>query len=42
VRDLVHVEQVGSLTLEGFQRPVTAYNVLGMKGVRGPDAGERT
>jgi class 3 adenylate cyclase len=34
VRDMVDVEQVGPLTVKGFQKPITAYNVLGMKGVR--------
>jgi class 3 adenylate cyclase len=34
VRDMVDVEQIGPLTVKGFQRPITAYNVLGMKGVR--------
>ena len=34
VRDMVEVDQVGPLTIKGFQRPITAYNVLGMKGVR--------
>jgi class 3 adenylate cyclase len=34
VRDMVDAEQVGPLTVKGFQRPVTAYNVLGLKGVR--------
>ena len=28
VRDMVDVEQVGPLTIKGFQRPITAYNVL--------------
>jgi adenylate cyclase len=32
VEDLVEVEPVGELTLKGFHRPVTAHNVLGMKG----------
>ena len=34
VRDMVDAEQVGPLTIKGFQRPITAYNVLGMKGIR--------
>jgi class 3 adenylate cyclase len=38
VRDLVDVQQVGPLTVKGFQRPITAFNVLGMKGVPRPDA----
>jgi adenylate cyclase len=38
VRDMVDAEQVGPLTVKGFQRPVTAHNVLGMKGVRRVDA----
>jgi class 3 adenylate cyclase len=38
VRDMVDAEQVGPLTVKGFQRPVIAYNVLGMKGVRRADA----
>jgi class 3 adenylate cyclase/HAMP domain-containing protein len=37
VRDMVDTEPVGPLTVKGFQRPVTAYNVLGMKGVRRAD-----
>jgi class 3 adenylate cyclase len=31
VDELVEVEPVGELTLKGFHRPVTAYNVLRMK-----------
>lgn len=38
VRDMVDAEPVGPFTVKGFQRPVTAYNVLGMKGVRRADA----
>jgi class 3 adenylate cyclase len=38
VRDMVDVEQVGPLNVKGFQKPITAYNVLGMKGVRRSDA----
>jgi class 3 adenylate cyclase/HAMP domain-containing protein len=38
VRDMVDVEPLGPLTVKGFQRPVTAYNVLGMKGVRRQEA----
>ena len=30
--DLVEVEPIGELSLKGFQRAVTAYNVLGLKG----------
>jgi adenylate cyclase len=30
--DLVDAEPVGELTLKGFQRPVAAYNVRGLKG----------
>jgi class 3 adenylate cyclase/HAMP domain-containing protein len=40
VRDMIDVEPMGPLTVKGFKRPVTAYNVLGMKGVRRADAGE--
>ncbi len=32
VEDLVDVEAVGELTLKGFHRPVSAYNILGLKG----------
>jgi adenylate cyclase len=32
MESLVDVEPVGELALKGFQRPVTAYNVLGLKG----------
>ncbi len=32
VEDLVEAEPVGELTLKGFHRPITAYNVLRMKG----------
>jgi class 3 adenylate cyclase/HAMP domain-containing protein len=38
VRDMVDAEQVGPLAVKGFQRPVIAYNVLGMKGVPRSDA----
>ncbi|HEX9142845.1 MAG TPA: response regulator [Candidatus Binatia bacterium] len=31
VDELIDVEAVGELTLKGFHRPVTAYNILGMK-----------
>lgn len=31
VEELIDVEAVGELTLKGFHRPVTAYNILGMK-----------
>ena len=31
VEELVEVEPVGELTLKGFQRPVTAHNILGLK-----------
>ena len=34
VRDLVEVGEVGPLTVKGFQQPVVAYNVLGIKGSR--------
>jgi class 3 adenylate cyclase/CHASE3 domain sensor protein len=34
VRDLVEVSEVGPLTVKGFQQPVVAYNVLGVKGTR--------
>jgi adenylate cyclase len=36
VEDLVEVEPVGELTLKGFQRPVTAYNVVGLHNVARP------
>ncbi len=29
---VVEVEPVGELTLKGFLRPVTTFNVLGLKG----------
>jgi class 3 adenylate cyclase len=32
VEDLVEVEPVGELTLKGFHRPITAYNILRLKG----------
>lgn len=32
VEELVEVEKVGELTLKGFQRPVTSFNVCGLKG----------
>ncbi len=32
VRDLVDVVEVGPFTVKGFQKPVTAYSVLGVKG----------
>jgi class 3 adenylate cyclase len=32
VEDLVEVEPVGELTLKGFYRPITAHNVLRLKG----------
>ena len=32
VEELVEVEPVGELTLKGFQRPVTAHNIIGLKG----------
>jgi adenylate cyclase len=32
VEELVEVEPVGELTLKGFHRPVTAHNILGLKG----------
>ncbi len=31
VEDLVEVDRVGELTLKGFHRPVTAYNILRLK-----------
>jgi signal transduction histidine kinase/class 3 adenylate cyclase len=31
VKDLVHAESVGTLTLKGFQKPVPAYNVAGLR-----------
>ena len=34
IEELVEVEPVGELSLKGFQRAVTAYNVLGLKDVR--------
>jgi class 3 adenylate cyclase len=36
VEELVDVEQLGELALKGFNRPITAYNVLSLKG--GPTA----
>jgi len=30
VKDLVHAEPVGTMTLKGFQKPVAAYNVAGL------------
>ncbi|MBI2903064.1 MAG: hypothetical protein HYY12_05700 [Candidatus Methylomirabilis oxyfera] len=38
VRDLVDVVEVGPLTVKGFQKPVVAYSVLGVKG--GPRLGQ--
>lgn len=32
VEDVVHAESVGELTFKGFQKPVTAFQVLGMRG----------
>ncbi len=32
IEELVDVEGVGELSLKGFQRPVTAYNILRLKG----------
>jgi class 3 adenylate cyclase/CHASE3 domain sensor protein len=32
VRDLVDVTEVGPLTVKGFQKPVVAYSILGVKG----------
>jgi hypothetical protein len=32
VEDLVEVEPVGELSLKGFLRPVTAFNVVRLKG----------
>jgi class 3 adenylate cyclase len=32
VEELVEVEPVGELTLKGFHRPVTAHNIIGLKG----------
>jgi len=32
VRDLVDVTEIGPLTVKGFQKPVVAYNVVGVKG----------
>ena len=34
IEDDVEVEPVGELTLKGFQRPVAAFNVIGMDGSR--------
>jgi class 3 adenylate cyclase len=31
VEELVEVEPVGELALKGFHRPISAYNVLGLK-----------
>ncbi len=36
VKDLVHADSVGALTLKGFQKPVTAYNVAGLAQERSP------
>jgi class 3 adenylate cyclase len=36
VEDLADVEPVGELTLKGFQRPVTAHNVVGLQDVARP------
>jgi hypothetical protein len=30
VKDVVHAEPVGALTLKGFHKPVPAYNVAGL------------
>jgi len=35
MENLVEVEAVGELSLKGFHRPVLAYNVIGIKNVRG-------
>jgi class 3 adenylate cyclase len=32
VEDLVEIEELGGLTLKGFSKPVSAFNVLGLKG----------
>jgi class 3 adenylate cyclase len=32
VEELVQVEPVGNLALKGFHRPITAHNILGLKG----------
>ncbi len=32
VRDLIDVVEVGPLTVKGFQKPVVAFNVVGVKG----------
>jgi hypothetical protein len=32
VEDLVEAEPVGELPLKGFHRPITAYNILRLKG----------
>ena len=34
IEDDVEVEPVGEVTLKGFQRPVAAFNVIGMDGSR--------
>jgi signal transduction histidine kinase/DNA-binding response OmpR family regulator len=34
VKDLVHAEPVGTLTLKGFHKPVAAYNVAGLAELR--------
>ena len=31
MEDLLEVEPVGELSLKGFQRPVAAYNIVGLK-----------
>jgi signal transduction histidine kinase/class 3 adenylate cyclase len=40
VKDVVHAEPVGALTLKGFQKPVVAYNVAGLA-EPGPVGGPR-
>jgi class 3 adenylate cyclase len=37
VEDLIEAEEVGPLALKGFAKPVSAFNVLGLKGDRGRD-----
>jgi signal transduction histidine kinase/class 3 adenylate cyclase len=41
VKDLVHAESVGTLTLKGFHKPVLAYNVAGLAEGRPPSAGKK-
>jgi len=42
VKDLVHAESVGALTLKGFHKPVPAYNVAGLAEPRPAAGNEKT